>query len=83
MAVYQDRVTVTTTAGPVASTGEVLIRNRGAVAVYLGGPGVTASTGYQVDPAEAVSVDLRDADDILYGITASSTAACHLMAVGA
>lgn len=60
----------------------LLVRNRGAVAVYLGGPAVTTATGYQVDPGEAVSLDAETCPIGVYGITASGTAVCHVIRVG-
>lgn len=74
------QVTVNTSADLLdASTGSVrslLVRNRGSVAVYLGGIDVTSSTGFQLDPGEAVSIDAggSGAGGGLYGVTASSSA---------
>lgn len=91
MTVTGSRGTVTTTPASLltiaspdgarsTSTGSV-IRNRGAVAVYLGGPSVTSANGYQLDPGESVAVDLRGSDDI-WAVTASSSAVCHILSAG-
>lgn len=77
------RVTVTTSATAITSPdlddwSTVLIRNRGAVSVYLGAASVTSATGYQLDAGEALAVDPKQFE-ALYGITASSTAECHVL----
>lgn len=83
------RVTVTTTATPLFSAvdtrerGATAVTNRGAVAVHLGGPGVTSATGFQLDAAQTIILDVNTgAGDQLYGITASSTAVCHVLRSG-
>lgn len=84
------RVTVDTTSGGVAlwttpTSGtfglgaEAIIRNRGSVAVYIGASGVTTSTGFQIDPGESISLRVSRAMTPLYGITASSSAAVHVL----
>lgn len=66
-----------------AQGASVLIRNRGAVAVYLGASNVAANTGYQLDPGEAVSLDAAGKFVLgVYGITASGSATCHVLRVG-
>lgn len=80
------RATVDTTAGGTAiilpgtyiDGAEVIVRNRGSVAVYLGASGVTTSTGFQLDPSESVSFRLARAES-LYGITGSSSAVVHVL----
>jgi hypothetical protein len=80
------RVTVTDTATPLNAVGtdyhsgtSALIRNRGAVAVYVGKSDVTTTTGYQLDPGEAIPADLGDGE-ILYGRCATSrSAVCHVL----
>lgn len=78
-----NQVTVTTTATRLdaGSASEpqrraaLLVRNRGVVAVYLGSLAVSSSNGFQLDPGEAVNVDLGPyGSGGLYGRTASSTA---------
>lgn len=83
------RVTVATTGGGTAiyqNTGGravlVNVRNRGAVAAYIGGPNLTTSDGYQLDPGEAVDVRLQG-EEALFGITASTTCVVHVLKVGA
>jgi hypothetical protein len=90
MAARAARVTAATTATrlditTVTQIGRygLLVRNRGSVAVYLGGSDVTTATGYQLDPGEAQPVDLAGYDSGLYGIVASGTAVCHVLQVGA
>lgn len=68
---------------PGVKSSSILVRNRGAVAVFLGPAGVATNTGFQLDPGESVSMDLgASAGPFLYGITASSTATCHVVQVG-
>lgn len=89
MAATSSRVTVTSaatrldtsTAGGM-STSALLIRNRGASAVDLGGPTVVSGAGFQLDPGESATVDLAAVDAGLYGITASGTSSCHVLQVG-
>jgi hypothetical protein len=89
MAVVGSRVTVattatrldTSTAGNMARSS-VLVRNRGAAAVDLGGSGVTSGAGFQLDPGEAVDVDIVASDSGLYGIAASGTVRCDVIQVG-
>lgn len=59
----------------------VLLRNRGSVAVYVGGSNVTTSNGYQLDPGEWVSLDSSGtgANTATYGVTASGSATVHVL----
>jgi hypothetical protein len=90
VAVDADRVTVTTTAtsldlalASAVSSSTLVVRNRGAVAVYLGGSDVTDTTGWQLDPGETLSVDLRSyGPSGLFGITTSGSAVCHVCRLG-
>jgi hypothetical protein len=91
MAFSAVRVTVDTTAGGTvivttvdasSRSPRLNIRNRGAVAVYLGEVGVTALTGYQLDPGEALGFVLDDGESVS-GITASSSAVVHVAKGGA
>lgn len=59
----------------------LLIRNRGTAEVFLGGAAVTATDGFQVDAGESVTVDTVDAADAIYGIAATGTVVCHVLAV--
>lgn len=73
------RTTITSAAGLIVAAGEtsaegrddLLVRNTGAVTVFLGGPTVTAAQGYPLQAGEAVGLHLLAGDD-LYGITASA-----------
>lgn len=83
-----DRVTVATTAtrldtgaGSGMGHAAVLVRNRGAVTVDLGGPGVTGGAGFGLDAGESVTLDSL-AGDGLYGIVASGTCVVHVLQVG-
>lgn len=85
MAVIANPVTVGTTAtrldplvGGSPTQGACAVRNRGSVAVFLGPATVTTSNGFQLDPGETFTVDLRTAD-ALYGVVASGSAACHVI----
>lgn len=83
-------VTVATTAGGTAlwsapttnatflRGAEVVVRNRGAVAVFLGGSGLAVSDGFQLDPGESVSFRCARGE-ILYGITAATTCVVHVL----
>jgi hypothetical protein len=59
----------------------VLVRNRGTVAVFLGGSDVTSAAGFQLDPGEAATFDL-DGTDQLWGLTASGTTTLHVLGGG-
>jgi hypothetical protein len=84
-AVASAQVTVTTTATALdqSTSGprSLLLRNRGAVAVFLGGSGVTSSTGLQLDPGETLSLDVPKFGAGVYGRTASSTARVDVLQV--
>ncbi len=85
MATSASRVTVTSAATLLAldaNAGSALIVNRDTVTVYVGGEAVTSAAGYQLDPGESVAVDLFQGEGV-YGITASSTAVCHVLRTGA
>jgi hypothetical protein len=89
MSVIGQRVTVTTDAtrldvGTVGNmaTSALLVRNRGTAAVDLGGSGVTAGAGLQLDGGEAVTVDLCGSYGGLYAIAAAGTVRCDVLQVG-
>jgi ApbE superfamily uncharacterized protein (UPF0280 family) len=85
MSVYSAQVTVGTSPARLdlargwngAAGGACLIRNRGSVAIYLGNSNVTTSTGFQIDPGDSISIDLRSADPV-YAISGSAGQACHV-----
>lgn len=80
------QVTVTNTATQLdqntAGVRSLLARNRGSVAVFLGGPAVTTAIGFQLDPGDSVSVDVPAFGGGLYGITASTNARVDVLQVG-
>lgn len=86
-AAVQRTVTTSATALDVDDTSNssrsVLLRNRGSVAVYIGGSTVTSGTGYQLDPGESVSLDTAGtgAGVATYGITASGSSTVHVLQV--
>lgn len=90
MAIYSARVSVSTvavrldadviTGAPVRRS--ILIRNRGTAAVFLGPPGVTTATGYQLDAGESLGADTFDDLEPLYGIAAAGSHECHILQVG-
>lgn len=87
MATVGTQVTVSNSATALegaitADAVALLVRNRGTVAVYLGGPAVATNSGYQLDPGESVAIEARQNPLGLYGITASSTAVCHVLRIG-
>lgn len=88
MAVKGHRVTVAATATALevaitAQSGSLVVRNRGSVAIYIGGSDVTSAAGYQLDPSESIEVACEDISPSgVYAITASGTAACHVLQVG-
>jgi hypothetical protein len=76
-AVSASRVTVASTATVIAAStsarASIVVRNRGTVSVYLGGPTVTSSAGFELSAGDAIGIELWPGES-LYGITASSTA---------
>ncbi len=85
MALSGAQVTVATSATalyPSDSTGTMLVRNRGSVAVYIGGSGVTTGAGFQLDPGESATMDLpRSGHGGAYGIVATGTARVDVLKV--
>lgn len=88
MSIATRQVSVTTSATRLDDSSNpplrygVLVRNRGTAAVYVGTAAVAAGTGYQLDPGEAVSMDLTTFDGGLYGIAASGSHTCHVLQQG-
>jgi hypothetical protein len=74
------RVTVTTSPTIISQNssdvGPLLIKNKGAASVFLGGASVTPETGYELEAAEAVSITLGS-NEAIYGIVASGTVVLH------
>lgn len=76
------RVTVTTSATSIVAAGSdtigACVRNAGTASVYLGGSGVTTSTGYELPASDTLCMDLLN-NETLYGIVASGTVEVHLV----
>lgn len=88
MPVSSSRVTVTTAATQLVAVvpsynrvQSALVRNRAAVSVFIGGPGVTTGTGFELEPGDAATLDMN-ADDALWGIVATGTAEVAVLKVG-
>lgn len=87
MAVKQARVSVATTATALFQTdtvaaSSILVRNRGAAAVFLGAADVTTANGFQLDPGDSATVEADTHPIGLYGICSSGTVSCHVLQVG-
>lgn len=79
------RVTIGTTATFITSgrnagdtDTDILINHRGTNPVYIGGPEVTTTTGYQLDTTEVLGIQLA-AGEPLYGIVAAGTEVIHYL----
>lgn len=59
----------------------VVIYNRGALSVYIGGPAVSTTTGFELGSGQSISVDLSEANQEIYAIAASGTQAVHVLAL--
>lgn len=84
MAIVPSRVNVAQVAVLLArdtDSGGVSIKNRGANPVFLGDSTVADTTGYQLDPGEAIGVDLSQED--LWAIATTGTNTLHVLRVGA
>jgi hypothetical protein len=57
-----------------------LIRNRGSGALYVGAAGVTAATGFAVDPGEAMTIDGTTA--AIYGTASTANTPVHTFTEG-
>lgn len=88
MPVIGERVTVSTTAtvildpangGVVDKHGAIIkLPSTAGASVFLGGSGVTTTTGYELEVGDIVDVSLV-AGDVLYGIVAASTEDVHVL----
>lgn len=86
-ALKTDRIDVGTTPTRIGGTDEVVslnvvFRNRGAGPIFVGGPDVTATWGYQVDPGEGMSLDMLASDAGIWGVTSSGTSVVHRLQRG-
>jgi len=83
MATRTAQVTVSTTAAalPCRATDrgqQVLVKNAGEVAAYLGVEGVTASTGYPFDPGAEATLPLQYGEQ-LHAVTDTGTTLLALL----
>lgn len=60
--------------GDTNANGTVVVGNRGAASVYLGGAGVTTATGFELAAGKDAILGL-DPGETLYGIVAAATVA--------
>lgn len=88
MAVVAAQVTVTTTATQLSGNSDrgapgisVAVRNRGTTSIFLGGPGVTTTTGFELAAGESATCDLAG-DDELFGICAAGTNRADVLRTG-
>lgn len=58
------------------------IANRGATSVFLGPPGVTPATGFELAPGERLSLTLRPSDGGIYAVSASGQNRIDRLQVG-
>lgn len=88
MSVTSNAVSVTTTAtrldpdAGIGLSGSFAVRNNGTATIYLGGPGVTTSTGLPLDVGQTSTADLAPLD-ALYAVAAAGTHDCRIMQLGA
>lgn len=59
----------------------LVVQNRGAADVFVGGTGVTTSTGFKLAAGDSVSLDLGQGEK-LFGIVATGTVTCHILRAG-
>jgi hypothetical protein len=70
------------TSGPAPSNDGVLIQNGGSGSVYIGGSGVTTTTGLPVAAGATVTVPTTGAQPLeLFGVVASSTATVSYLTI--
>lgn len=55
--------------------------NKGAASVFLGGTGVTTTTGFELAAGESVNVDVNQGEK-LFGIVATGTQTVHVLRIG-
>lgn len=74
-----ERKTVTSTASAIGSPGSAsfAVRNAGTTNCFLGGSGVTSSTGFLLAAGEFI--ELTGLSGTLYAVTASSTTVLHTL----
>jgi hypothetical protein len=88
MAVVAAQVSVGTTATLLSADADgegasVLVQAPAGAALFVGGPGVTAATGFSIPAGTTLAVDLPKTNDQLWGILASGTGTAGVLRVGA
>ena len=74
----QVTVTTTSTLLVTANRADQMVYLHSKHAVYLGGPGVTSSTGYLMDNGDKLSMMLSD-NESLYAITVTGSGIMQVM----
>ena len=91
MTAQANRVTVTTSATLLltgtdtdsnAGYREAVIKNNGAVIVYLGGDNVTTAAGFPLAAGESLAMSQIQGDSLPYGIVATGTCEVAVLQVG-
>lgn len=78
------RLTLSTVAVPLADVGgavvrRVIMRNFGPRSAFLGGPGVTPASGYEVKSGETLDVFVHSGSLPYWGVTATGVANLSLL----
>lgn len=88
MAISTAQVAVSTTAAKLTSTptdsragSSIAITAPAAATLYIGGSGVTSTTGFAVAAGASVSLDLQSGEDV-YGVLASGTGTAYVLRSG-
>ena len=91
MAARANIVTVTTTPTPLltgadadsnAQYREAVIKNTGAVTVYVGGSDVTTAAGFPLAASEGLALSQVMPDSVPYGIVATGTCTVAVLQLG-
>lgn len=72
---------INSTTADQLSGSALVMTNRGAVAMFLGGATVTVTTGYELPSGQGLTFQL-DEGEALYGIVAAGTAEAHVLERG-
>lgn len=88
MAVVAAQVSVGTTATLLSADADgggasVLVQAPAGATLFVGGPGVTAGTGFGIAAGTSLSVDLPGPNDQLFGILTTGTGTAAVLRVGA
>jgi len=88
VAISTAQVAVSTTAAKLTSTptdsragSSIAITAPVAATLYIGGSGVTSTTGFAVAAGASVSLDLQSGEDV-YGVLASGTGTAFVLRTG-